>query len=136
MCRDVFVCLPTGSGKSLCYCILPYAFDELRSITGTEKRSIVLVVSPLIALMKDQVRSMVERNITAIYAAEADDKAVEDIILGRYQLVFMSPEMLLRDENWRDMLVSTHYQENLMAFVVDEAHCVKKWYTCMRDVSL
>ena len=122
------MCLPTGSGKSLCYCILPYAFDDLRNLTGTDTRSIVLVVSPLIALMKDQVRSMVERNITAIYAAEADEKDVEDISLGRYQLIFMSPEMLLRDENWRDMLVSPLYQHNLMAFVVDEAHCVKKWY--------
>ncbi len=71
---------------------------------------------------------MVKRNITAIYAAEADEQAVIDINLGRYQLFFMSPEMLLRDENWRDMLVCPIYQENLVAFVVDEAHCVKKWY--------
>ena len=49
--RDVFICLPTGSGKSLCFSVLPYAFDYLHKRVG----SIVIVVSPLIALMKDQV---------------------------------------------------------------------------------
>ena len=50
--NDVFVSLPTGYGKSLCYAALPYAFDQLGE---TCKSSIVIVVSPLIALMKDQV---------------------------------------------------------------------------------
>ena len=50
--RDVFVLLPTGYGKNLCYAALPAAFDSLRN---TASNSIVLVVSPLIALMKDQV---------------------------------------------------------------------------------
>ena len=50
--RDVFVSLPTGHGKSLCFAILPFAFDELLQRSG----SIVIVVSPLIALMKDQVK--------------------------------------------------------------------------------
>ena len=50
--KDVFVSLPTGYGKSLCYTILPSVFDQLRSI---QKQSIILVVSPLRALMKDQV---------------------------------------------------------------------------------
>ena len=51
---DTFVSLPTGYGKSLCYAILPWAFDELRN---TKKASIVLVVSPLISLTTDQVRA-------------------------------------------------------------------------------
>ena len=62
--RDVFVCLPTGSGKSLCYCLLPKVFDKLKPCTHS---SIVVVVSPLISLMKDQVRAMMERNISAVY---------------------------------------------------------------------
>ena len=51
---DTFVSLPTGYGKSLCYAILPWPFDELRN---TEKASIVLVVSPLVSLTTDQVRA-------------------------------------------------------------------------------
>ena len=57
--HDVFVSLPTGSGKSLCYCLLPKAFDFLwQRIESTQ--SILVVVSPLIALMQDQVRAMRE----------------------------------------------------------------------------
>ena len=53
--RDVFLSLPTGSGKSLCFAALPWIFDELHQRKGG---SIVIVVSPLIALMKDQVNMM------------------------------------------------------------------------------
>ena len=53
--HNVFVSLPTGSGKSLCYCILPEVFDILRQVKDT---SMFLVVSPLIALMKDHVTAM------------------------------------------------------------------------------
>ena len=60
--RDVFVCLPTGSGKSLCFAILPEMFNQLSSLHG-----IVLVVSPLISLMQDQVKSVMERGITAVF---------------------------------------------------------------------
>ena len=54
---DVFVGLPTGSGKSLCYNILPDVIKSLRKV----KSSIAVIVSPLIALMKDQVRAMTEK---------------------------------------------------------------------------
>jgi len=55
--NDVFVSLPTGGGKSLCYACLPWVFDALRSggEVGSEHPSIVVVVSPLLSLMKDQV---------------------------------------------------------------------------------
>lgn len=50
--EDVFVSLPTGYGKSLCFALLPSVFDQIK---GVDKKSVVIVVSPLIALMKDQV---------------------------------------------------------------------------------
>lgn len=125
--KDVFVWLPTGSGKSLCYCLLPKAFDHLHNSRDAETQSKVVVVSPLIALMIDQVRAMTERNISAVYAGEAEGEVETDICSGKYQLVFMSPEALLTDDRWRDMLQSLVYQERLVAIVVDEAHCVKKW---------
>ena len=96
--RDVFVCLPTGSGKSLCYCLLPTASDIL---CGWEKQAIVVVVSPLVALMKDQVRAMSERNMKAAYVGDAkEDAEIAKICGGNYQLVFLSPEALLRDAIW------------------------------------
>ena len=65
--RDVFVSLPTGYGKSLCYVILPSVFDELWK---SDKKSIVLVVSPLIALMKDQVDSITAMGLSAIHISD------------------------------------------------------------------
>ena len=117
--RDTFVSLPTGSGKSLCYCALPLVFDKLRTTPG---RSIALVVSPLIALMKDQVSAMSKRSVRAVYIGDMDDdgQSTTEISEGKYQLVFVSPESLLTD-------LRPVYQENLVAFVVDEAYCVTKW---------
>ena len=124
--RDVFVSLPTGSGKTLCYCSLPLVFDTLRVNTS---QSVVVVVSPLIALMKDRVRAMKEKAVSAVYVGDLsdDDRAISKVCNEEYQLVYMSPEALLTDEQWRDMLLSPVYHENLVGLIVDEAHCVKKW---------
>ena len=119
--NDVFVSLPTGSGKSLCYTILPYVFDILRNEV---EPSIVIIVSPL---MKDQVRSMTERGLKAVFVGDCSEEMVGNVCMGGYQLVYLSPEALLTDERWRDMLLSPVYAGNLVALVVDEAHCVKKW---------
>ena len=90
--RDVFVSLPTGSGK---YCLLPSVFDLLSGSDGT---SIVVVVSPLISLMKDQVRSMMARNVRAVYVGDCLEEEEMDVCLGKYQLLYMSPEALITDE--------------------------------------
>ena len=57
--RDVFVCLPSRYGQTLCYSILPKVFDFLKE----NSQSVIVVVSPLIALMKDQVRALAKCNI-------------------------------------------------------------------------
>ena len=119
--KDVFVSLPTGSGKSLCYWVLPGAFDALRKT----RESIVLIVSPLIALMKDQVANLKAKGVEAVYVGERCD--MNGVYEGRYPILFISPEALLTDNKWRDILLSQVYQHHLMAVVVDEAHCVKKW---------
>ena len=67
MGNDVFLSLPTGSGKSLCYWILPKTFDNLYNTSG----SLVIVVSPLISLMKDQVEAIRTRGMTAVYSGIA-----------------------------------------------------------------
>ena len=122
--NDVFVCLPTGSGKSLCYCILPAVFDHLHGV----RSSIAVVISPLVALMKDQVRAMTEKGVSAVFVGDCrDDNDIARVSEGAYQIVYMSPEALLEDDQWRDMLLTSVYKQNLIGLVVDEAHCVKKW---------
>ncbi len=126
--KDVFVSLPTGFGKSLCYILLPIVFDRLRKV---DKKSIALVVSPLIALMQDQVSAATAMGVSAIHIT---DKHATKLIVkqsvknGEYQIVFISPEALVGGMEWRSMLATDIYANNLVAFVIDEAHCIKKWY--------
>ena len=89
-------------------------------------RCAVVVFSPLIALMRDQVSAMERRNVSAVYTGEADDKTESNILLSNYQLVFVSPEGLLTDDRWCDMLMNPVYPGKLVDLMVDEAHCVKK----------
>ena len=119
--KDVFVSLPTGSGKSLCYWVLPGAFNALRNTS----ESIVLVVSPLIALMKDQVANLRIRGVEVVYVGGRCD--MDKVYEGRYPILYISPEALLTDNKWRDVLALQVYQHHLMAVVIDEVHCVKKW---------
>ncbi len=130
--NDTFVSLPTGYGKSLCYGILPLAFDYLRGKTASTDetgRSIVVCVSPLTSTMMDQRQKFCERGLRAEFVGQAqdDEQASRGVREGRYQLVFISPESLLRNLYFREMLRTAVYQECLVAFAVDEAHCVKKW---------
>ena len=122
--NDVFVSLPTGSGKSLCYCLLPLVFDLLRQ-TSEAQSSIDVVVSPLIALMQDQVRGMNECGVRAVYAGITDDELAESVCDGSFQLVYLSPESLITDGRWRGMLQNPIYQERLVGLAVDEALCEK-----------
>ena len=64
--KDVFVSLPTGYGKSLCYALLPFVFDVKNKLK--ERTSIVMIVSPLVALMKDQAKVFTERFLK-VYAS-------------------------------------------------------------------
>lgn len=59
--------------------------------------------------------------------ADKDEEIEKKIYEGLFQLIFMSPESALTDVRWRDMFSSPLYQERLVALIVDEAHCVKKW---------
>ncbi len=119
--RDVFVSLPTGY----------VCFDALRGVSG---QSIVLVVSPLIALMKDQVGSITKMGIRATFISDKESistQTKQEIERGEYQVIFVSPEALFFSTQWRRILSSRIYCLNLVGFVVDEAHCIKKWYVAM-----
>ena len=89
---------------------------------------IVVVISPLVSIMKDQVRDFSRRGLPSTYITSAISLEEELAILqGEFSLVYISPEQLLARGKWREMLRSDIYRENMVGFVVDEAHCVKKW---------
>ena len=100
---DSFVLMPTGGGKSLCYQLPALKFS-----------GITLVISPLIALMKDQVDGLVETGISATYlnsslsTAETDIR-IEEIISGLHKLIYVAPERLLSDSFY---YLSKTIQEN------------------------
>ena len=87
--HDVLVCLPAGSGKSLCYWILPGVFDRLR---GLDSYSIVVVVSPLKALMREQVEALKGRGSRTVCVGDPLHKELvhDEIQIGRYQFLFFA----------------------------------------------
>ena len=125
--KDVFISLPTGYGKSLCFALLPRVFDMIR---GVDKASIPIIISPLISLMQDQVTNFNQKGISSVCVSDKQTTSKEsrrNILKGGYQLIFMSPEFLFCNLDWRRMLSTDIYMKNLIAFIVDEAHCVTKW---------
>ena len=79
--------------------------------------------------MVDQHHKFAERGIKAEFVgeAQADKAVVAKVLRGDLQLLYISPENLLNNRNFRSMLLSSHYKNNLVTLVVDEAHCVKTW---------
>ena len=124
--KDVFVALPTGFGKSVIFGVLPTTFDKLFGRVG---KSIAVVVTPLAALMKEFRDKFIPRGISAEFLGELqeDPSAVTRVVEGHHQLVFCSPENLLDNPSLTNMFSSNIYQENMIALIVDEAHCIDKW---------
>ena len=117
--KDVFVLMPTGGGKSLCY-QLPSLLME-----GT-----AIVISPLIALMKNQVDAMrnfseadgVAHFINSSLNRTAIEQVKQDILSGLTKLLYVAPESLTKEEN-----VEFLRQVKISFYAVDEAHCISEW---------
>ncbi|XCI74872.1 MAG: RecQ family ATP-dependent DNA helicase [Flavobacteriales bacterium] len=117
--EDVFVIMPTGGGKSLCY-QLPALISE-----GT-----AIVVSPLIALMKNQVDAIrgvslddgVAHVLNSSLNKSQTKKVVDDLLLGSTKLLYVAPETLAKEE-----YVSLLKDIKISFFAIDEAHCISEW---------
>jgi len=117
--KDTFVLMPTGGGKSLCY-QLPSLLME-----GT-----AIVISPLIALMKNQVDAMrnfseedgIAHFINSSLTRQAIDQVKADILSGKTKLLYVAPESLTKEEN-----IEFLKQLKISFYAVDEAHCISEW---------
>jgi ATP-dependent DNA helicase RecQ len=114
--KDVFALLPTGGGKSLCFQLPALARDGL-----------TVVVSPLIALMKDQVDALQASGVAATFLnstldAENARSRLRGLHRGEFRLLYAAPERLLL-EGWEENL----RRWNVTAIAIDEAHCVSEW---------
>ena len=133
--KDCFVWLPTGYGKSLCYQLLPFLFDYKRGRINAPEAdlSVVIVVSPLVSLMVDQVSSLQSHGISAAILSGnsgVDKKYLvneRDVKTGRYRFLYSCPEAIAAGEKWKQLLLEPPLSDTVVAVAVDEAHCVFKW---------
>jgi ATP-dependent DNA helicase RecQ len=114
--RDVFALLPTGGGKSLCY-----------QLPALLTPGITVVISPLIALMKDQVDALKTAGIPATYLNSSLDydevrERIDGLRRGAYRLLYVAPERLTMPSFAAELATL-----NVTRFAVDEAHCISEW---------
>lgn len=114
--KDVIAIMPTGAGKSICYQIPALILDGL-----------TIVISPLIALMQDQVKALKQANINAAYLNSSlsyyeKRDVLNNIKNNKYKLIYVAPERLIDEEFIR---IISNIKVSLLA--VDEAHCISQW---------
>ena len=117
--KDTFVIMPTGGGKSLCY-----------QLPALIKKGTAIIISPLIALMKNQVDSIrsfgTDRNVAHFMNSTLNKQEItqvkKDIVSGKTKLLYVAPETITKDENI-EFLKSIR----ISFYAIDEAHCISEW---------
>ncbi|KAJ7184098.1 P-loop containing nucleoside triphosphate hydrolase protein [Mycena filopes] len=130
--RDVFVLMPTGGGKSLCY--------QLPAVCRSgHTKGVTVVVSPLLALMHDQVNGLKAKRIDAVLLTsstlEEESKQIRDRFYSSSKptLLYVTPERLKLSNTLKNMLGHLYRSRELARFVIDEAHCISTWGQDFRE---
>lgn len=120
--EDVFVLMPTGGGKSICY-----------QLPALMKEGITVIVSPLLSLIQDQISNLLNRNIPAV-ALNSNCTANEKSMIMQclmetelVRLVYVTPELINKSGQFLNLLNILYKRNRLCRFVIDEAHCVSQW---------
>ncbi len=117
---DALVLMPTGGGKSLCY-----------QIPALMRHGVGIVVSPLIALMQDQVDALKQLGVQAAFLnssldADAAREVSRQLLRGELKLLYVAPERLMT-ESFLNLLERLNQENSIALFAIDEAHCVSQW---------
>ncbi len=119
--RDLLAVMPTGGGKSLCF-----------QLPALLMPGVMIVVSPLIALMQDQVRLLEDNGIAATFlnsslkGGEASER-MNALLRGEIKLLYLAPERLLMSDFLEGFMPRLKAAQGISAFTIDEAHCVSEW---------
>lgn len=118
--QDALVLMPTGGGKSLCY-----------QIPALAREGLAIVVSPLIALMQDQVEALQQLGVNAAFlnsslSAEDNARITRQVVSGEIKLLYVAPERLMVG-SFLSLLDEVQQHVGLALFAIDEAHCVSQW---------
>lgn len=118
--QDALVLMPTGGGKSLCY-----------QIPALAREGLAIVVSPLIALMQDQVEALQQLGVNAAFlnsslSAEDNARITRQVVSGEIKLLYVAPERLMVG-SFLSLLDEVQQHTGLALFAIDEAHCVSQW---------
>ncbi|SDK73396.1 ATP-dependent DNA helicase RecQ [Methylophilus rhizosphaerae] len=118
--HDALVLMPTGGGKSLCY-----------QVPALAREGLAIVVSPLIALMQNQVEALQQLGINAAFlnsslSTEDSHRITRQVVTGEIKLLYVAPERLMAS-SFLSLLDEVHQHVGLALFAIDEAHCVSQW---------